>query len=381
MLQIDAPAPNYSADPRTVLTLDAGGTTFRFSARQRNRAVTPTLTLPTEPNDLDRCLAQIVDGFTRIRAQCPTRPVAISFAFPGPADYPAGVIGDLPNLPAFRGGVALGPMLAEVFSLPVYINNDGDLFAYGEAMAGLLPFVNRLLAESESPKRFHNLLGVTLGTGFGAGIVRKGQLFLGDNSMAAEAWLLRHKLVPGLNVEEGASIRAVRRAYAELAGLPFETAPEPKLIADIARGLMPGNSAAARDAFRRLGEVAGDALAQANTLVDGLVVVGGGLANSGELFLPSLVAAMNDTFLESASGKLRRLIQCALNLEDVAERNRFLRGDCVSISVPRTARTMVYDRLARTGVGLTRLGTSEAIAIGAYAFALAMIDRARFAHE
>ena len=112
--------------------------------------------------------------------------MAISFAFPGPADYPAGIIGDLPNLPAFRGGVALGPMLEAKFGLPVFINNDGDLFAYGEATAGFLPWVNDQLAQAGSPRRFENLVGVTLGTGFGGGIVRRGELLTGDNSMAAE---------------------------------------------------------------------------------------------------------------------------------------------------------------------------------------------------
>jgi glucokinase len=65
--------------------------------------------------------------------------VAISFAFPGPSDYPRGIIGDLGNLPCFRGGVALGPMLEDTFEIPVFINNDGDLFAYGEAIGGFLP--------------------------------------------------------------------------------------------------------------------------------------------------------------------------------------------------------------------------------------------------
>jgi len=36
---------------------------------------------------------------------------AISFAFPGPADYEKGIIGILPNFPDFRGGVSLGFML------------------------------------------------------------------------------------------------------------------------------------------------------------------------------------------------------------------------------------------------------------------------------
>ena len=72
--------------------------------------------------------------------------VAISFAFPGPADYPNGIIGGyLPNFPSFREGVALGPFLQEKFGVPVFINNDGDLFAYGEALGGTLPEVMQSL--------------------------------------------------------------------------------------------------------------------------------------------------------------------------------------------------------------------------------------------
>ena len=87
-------------------------------------------------------------------------------------------------------------MLEEKFGIPVFINNDGDLFVYGEAIAGFLPYVNGLLEKAGSPKRYKNLFGVTLGTGFGGGIVRDGELFIGDNSMAGEVWLLRNKLQP-----------------------------------------------------------------------------------------------------------------------------------------------------------------------------------------
>src|SRR5512135_1031582 len=166
-------------DKRIVMTLDAGGTSFRFSALCANKAITETVTLPSNGDNLDRCLANLVEGFTRIKAQCPRPPAAISFAFPAPADYPSGVIGDLGNLPGFRGGVALGPMLQKKFGIPTFINNDGDLFVYGEAIAGFLPYVNGLLEKAGSPKRYNNLFGVTLGTGLGGGIVRRGELFLG----------------------------------------------------------------------------------------------------------------------------------------------------------------------------------------------------------
>ena len=129
-----------------VVTLDAGGTNFVFGAMQGGKPCTESITLPSMAHDLDLCLGNLVKGFEQIIAALPERPVAISFAFPGPADYRNGVIGGyLPNFPSFRDGVALGPMLEERFGIPVFINNDGDLFAYGEALCGVLPEINNRL--------------------------------------------------------------------------------------------------------------------------------------------------------------------------------------------------------------------------------------------
>ena len=371
--------PQLSEDPRIVMTLDAGGTNLRFTAICGTRQLFEPICLPTEADNLDGCLGNIVRGFTQARTACPRPPAAISFAFPGPADYPAGVIGDLPNLPAFRGGVALGPMLEEHFGVPVYINNDGNLFAYGEAIAGFLPWVNGLLEQAKSPKRFENLFGVTLGTGLGGGIVCGGELLLGDNSSGGEAWLLRNKLDPALNAEEGACIRAVRRVYAHAAGIDPAAAPEPKAIYEIAMGQAPGcpgtvySRSAAVEAFRRLGDAAGDAIAQALTLVDGLAVIGGGISGADPLFLPALVDALNDVYLK-AGERLPRLIARAFNIEDPDQRRQFLAGDVRRISVPGSTRTIEYDPLQRTAVGMSRLGTSQAVAIGAYAFAVRKLD-------
>jgi glucokinase len=357
------------------MTLDAGGTNFRFVAMRGHKPVTQTVALPSNADDLDRCLANIVEGFTRVKKQSPKPPVAISFAFPGPADYPSGIIGDLGNLPGFRGGVALGPMLKKKFRVPVFINNDGDLFAYGEAIAGLLPHVNGLLKKAGSPKRYANLFGVTLGTGFGGGIVRNGELFIGDNSIAGEVWLLRNKLQPQMNAEEGASIRAVRRVYAQKAGLPFDQAPEPKAIYDIGQGKAAGNQAAALEAFRQLGEVVGDALGNALTLVDGLAVVGGGLSGAAPLFLPALTAELNSTYTGPQGNQFRRLASHAFNLEDPAQLKKFLEGESCVVTVPGSKLKVKYDPLQRVGIGVSRLGTSEAVAIGACAFALRKLGR------
>lgn len=366
---------DFRHDPRIVMTLDAGGTNFRFSAVQGGRRVVETVAMPSHGHDLDRCLANLVDGFRQVRNRCPHPPAALSFAFPGPADYPNGIIGDLNNLPAFRGGVALGPMLAERFGVPVFINNDGDLFAYGEAIAGLLPHVNGLLERAGNPKRYRNLFGVTLGTGFGGGLVSDGRLFRGDNSGAAEVWLLRNKLVPAMRAEEGASIRAVRRAYAEAAGIPSDQAPDPKTIHEIGTGNAPGDQAAAIRAFRQLGEVVGDALGNALTLVDGLAVIGGGVSGAWPLFLPSIMAELNGEYSGPDGTRCRRLSATAFNLEDPEDLERFLKDGGRGIRVPGSCRIVRYDPLVRVGVGISRLGTSEAVNVGAYVFALRELDQ------
>lgn len=373
-VEANMPTIDYRHDSRVVLTLDAGGTSLRFFAMRGYRRVTQTITIPTDGNDLERCLYNVTEGFMRVQALCPAPPVAISFAFPGPADYPNGIIGDLPNLPCFRGGVALGPRLKEDFEIPVFINNDGDLFAYGEAIAGFLPYVNDLLEKSGSPRRYKNLFGVTLGTGFGGGIVHNGELFVGDNSIAAEIWLLRNKLEPQMNAEEGASIRAVRQAYSKASGLPFEEPVvlglDPYTIEQIALGQSRGNQTAAIEAYRRLGEVVGDAMGNALTLIDGLAVIGGGLSKGYRLFLPTVVEELNSCYVVPGGKQLRRLASVAFNLEEPAQLKKFLNGETREIAVPGSRQKIKYDSLQRVGIGISKLGTSEAIAIGAYAFAL-----------
>jgi len=377
----------YQRDPRAVMTLDAGGTTLAFTAIRGAEEIIEPIVLPSPGDDLEQALQSIVEGFEEVRSGLSQDPAAISFSFPGPADYELGIIGDLENMPAFRGGVALGPMLEDTFGIPVFISNDGDLFAFGEAIAGLLPEINRLLQEKGSPKRYQNLVGGTFGTGFGGGIVSNGQLLSGDNSAAGEINRSRNKLLPDCSVEESVSAHGVRRVYAREAGVTIEEAPSPKEIFEIATGTAAGDrggsggaaggagdAAAARSAFEELAIVAGDALAGAVTLVDGLVVIGGGLAGAHSLFLPRLVEEMNRPFGRVSGPDLGRMEVRAFNLEDESELAEFVAGDSREITVPRSRRKIIYDPTKRIGVGATRLGTTKAVAIGAYALALSKID-------
>lgn len=360
-------------DKRIVVTLDAGGTNLVFGAMRGGEFITVSLRVTTHPDDLDRCLADILGGFRTVIGSLPEKPAAVSFAFPGPADYPRGIIGGyLPNFPSFRHGVALGPFLEHALGLPVFINNDGDLFAYGEALCGALPAINARLEAHGSHRRYRNLLGYTFGTGLGVGMVVDGRLNRGDNS-CVETFCVPSPTLPGMIAEDSVSIRAVCREYARLSG---DTSPlTPKEICEIADGQRPGDAAAARAAFEALGHAAGLVIAVAAQLVDAPVVIGGGLTGARHLFMPALLQAMRSSLGSVAGEPVRRLQQDVYDLDDPEQFALFARGESRKIAVPGTDHTVDYDPAKRIGVAISPLGASRAISAGAYAYALTRLDQ------
>ena len=353
---------------KIVVTLDAGGTNFVFGAMCDGKPIGQSLTLPSMAHDLDLCLNTLINGFEQTISSLPYAPVAISFAFPGPADYRNGVIGGfLPNFPSFRDGVALGPMLEEHFGIPVFINNDADLFAYGEAMGGALPRINRMLEEAGSAKRYRNLLGFTFGTGFGFGFVMDGRLNLGDNS-CVETFCLKHRDYPEFIVEDGIAIRAVKRVYRELSGDEREL--EPKDIYNIAEGNLEGNAEAAKEAFATQGRVAGDAMATAVTLMDGVIVIGGGLAGASKYFMPALLDEMRSKIKTMSGDSLNRVQMNIYNLDNKAEFEQFARGNSTKIKVYGSDKYVTYDPEKRVGITISDIGASNAVSLGAYLYAI-----------
>ena len=365
---------NPNTDKRIILTLDAGGTNFVFSAIQGNREIIKSIQLPAEANDQEKCLVNIITGFTRTLNTVKNKAEAISFAFPGPADYANGIIGNLPNFEAFNDATPLGTILEERLGLPVFINNDGNLFAYGEALSGFLPETNKKILKSGGIKQYKNLIGLTLGTGFGGGIVLNKTLVIGDSSCGAEVHNSLNKFNIDWNAEESISTRAIQRVYAETAGLSFSDKIMPKDIAYIADGIIEGNQKAAIEAFRQFGEALGSSIANIITLIDGLVVLGGGITAAWRLFAQAMFLEINRKYHHFTGKENERLSFKVVDIEDENEFTRFALGDVQELSFSGFEKTIKYDGLPRTGIGLSKLGASHAIALGAYTFALQQLD-------
>lgn len=178
--------------------------------------------------------------------------------------------------------------------LPVVVENDAAAAAWGEYVAG-------------AGRGADNLLVVTVGTGIGGGLVIGGQLVRGAFGGAAEIGHIRFEpdgLPCGCGQrgcwEQYASGTALVRQAQEAADAHPEEAAEVLRLSGGHRvaGKAITQAAVAGDPFARslisrLGESLGVGIASLVAVVDpGTILIGGGVADAGELLLAPLRAAL-----------------------------------------------------------------------------------------
>lgn len=174
----------------TVIGIDLGGTKIaaaRYSSQtwevQEERKAT-TEASRGFTHVLEELLA-IIEGLQADSTQ------AIGIGVPGLVRHPDGVVLKLPNIPGAEN-IPLEKMLTESFDMPCTVDNDANCFTLAEATGG-------------AGKGCPVVLGITLGTGVGGGIVIDGKIFRGSRGYAAE---FGHMLLrPGLPPYETADKR------------------------------------------------------------------------------------------------------------------------------------------------------------------------------
>jgi glucokinase len=97
---------------------------------------------------------------------------AIGYGTPGPMSHAEGIVYASPNLPGWKD-IPLRARFTEATGLPVMLDNDANVAAYGEFVAG-------------AGKGTRDMVLLTLGTGIGGGIVLNGELQRGAFDNAAE---------------------------------------------------------------------------------------------------------------------------------------------------------------------------------------------------
>ncbi len=236
-------------------------------------------------------------------------PIAsIGIACPGPMDPINGIIIGPPNIPEWKY-FPLQEFIEENYHVPVAINNDANLAAYGEWYFG-------------SGKGFSNLVYLTISTGIGGGVIINDELLIGHAGFAGE---IGHTTLDHQGPEcscgkfghlealaSGPSIVRWVKSQLEDESLQ-EHFPEGDLDAKLVSDAAENGNELAIAAYQRAGKYIGLAVADLLHIFNPeRVIIGGGVSRSGDLILDPIrqsaaESVISDVYLDNVE-----IVQAAL---------------------------------------------------------------------
>lgn len=255
--------------------IDLGGTRIKV-AKVEADVIIDEVSIATPGGGAQAVLEAVAESVRRLDA----KPSAVGFAIPGEVDAD-GYCYRLPNVPGFER-VRIAGVLEPLLHCPVYVENDGNAAAHGEALFGF-------------GRKYKSFAMVTLGTGIGGGLVLDGKMRTGAYGFAAEIGHIPIDSGDGAwscgcgqkgCVESYAGTFGILRRFKEAGGA------ETTEIANVARAARAGQ-AAGLAAF----EMMAGALARCITTMQNLldldaIVFTGGVSQSFDLIEPALRAAV-----------------------------------------------------------------------------------------
>ena len=299
------------------LGIDVGGTAVKLGLVDGSgRLLASDLLRTAKYATFDEALESIEQVAQALSAAAGAEPKAVGLGCAGLVG-PEGRLLSSPNLPGWEG-TDLASGIRDRFHLPAAALNDANAFVLAEARVGA--------AAGRDP-----VVGLTLGTGVGGGLIVSGRLLTGARGFAGE---IGHMVLdPGGPqcacgqrgcLEALVGTRAFIEGYSAAGGrAPVGVTVDPPWIEKQAR---QGDPAALR-VFEQVGYWLGTALINLANLLDPEVfVLGGGLAKAGDLlFEPvrrrlkegSMAAAQPPAVLPARLGEKAGVVGAALEALDV----------------------------------------------------------------
>ncbi len=226
-------------------------------------------------------VAAIRDGCNQVAPNTTLRGIGIGSA--GPLDLDNGIVLDTPNIPVLHH-FPLRQAISDAAGVQTILDNDANVFTLGEAMAG-------------AGKGEPIVVGVTLGTGLGWGLVINGEIFHGAHGTATE---YGHSIWQndGHTWEDDVSVRGILSSFRKSGG----QAETPQ---DISRFAGEGNPDAIA-AWSEYGKVLGYAVSHIVNMIDPhVIVIGGSMANAWDYFAPTMMSALHNHIFAPARAKLQ----------------------------------------------------------------------------
>ncbi|GAA3486157.1 MULTISPECIES: ROK family transcriptional regulator [Streptomyces] len=285
---------SLSGDAGVVIGVDFGHTHLRVAVGNLAHQV---LAEESEPLDVDASAAQGFDraeqlvkrliGATGISQD---KVVGVGLGVPGPIDVESGRLGSTAILPGWQG-INPSEELSARLGVPVYVDNDANLGALGELVWG-------------AGRGVRDLAYIKVASGVGAGLVIDGRVYRGPGGTAGE---IGHITLD----ESGPVCRCGNRGCLETFAaaryvLPLLTPSHgPDLtmerVVRLAREGDPGCRRVIADVGRHIGSGVANLC---NLLNPSRVVLGGDLADSGELVLGPIRDSVSRYAIPSAARHL-----------------------------------------------------------------------------
>src|SRR5581483_11562702 len=153
------------AGVRMIGAVDIGGTKIAVGIVDDSGKVLSRMEAPTDPNRYSDGIELIAHMLRKTAQRAGAEITGIGIGSTGPVEPMRGEFGDVDFLPGWRGKSPVRD-LAQVFSVQVALENDGDAAALAEAGWG-------------AGRNRARLIYVTVGTGIGGGIILDGKLYRG----------------------------------------------------------------------------------------------------------------------------------------------------------------------------------------------------------
>ncbi len=277
-----------ASDQRPVVAVDLGGTkVIAALVSQRGEVIARERAPSSAANGPQAVVARIIttiDGLLSNRGLNVRQVEAICIALAGIIDMEKGVNTTSPNILAFED-IPLRDMMREHYGINSFLINDAKAAALGEHRFG-------------AGKGVDNMLGVTLGTGIGGGIIIHGRLYFGQSGAAGE---IGHMTIEvggprcscgntgcwELYASGTAMTREAERRLA--AGEKSSLYGKARLTGEDVAAAAAQGDAVAQAAVERTANYLGIGLANlVNIFNPRMIVLGGGLSRMGEtLFAPA----------------------------------------------------------------------------------------------
>lgn len=280
--------------------IDFGGTTIKAAVVDGADVVGRGMTIDTQKHSAQELIVALVDEINDLKGQFPGV-CAAGVGLPGMVDSVRGIVHQLTNVKGWRE-TPLRDLLEEETGLRVAIENDAKAMTYGEWKFG-------------AGRDFRNVVCLTLGTGVGGGLIFEGNLYRGSGLGAGEIGQMSidYKGVAGNYGNLGALEKYVgnaqiaeraRARYAAAGRVVTPAEASPAALADAARN----GDLVALELWGEIGTEIGVACSNVVWLLNpDCVILGGGVANAGELLFSTIRRVIQERTMHVFHEKLQVL--------------------------------------------------------------------------